>query len=162
MCELQHRVNRCHPSRSTIDFCYVRPQHIPAVNALLQSVFWPGIDVSDCLSYPDYSVVALYKKLVVGCGFLVPDVGYNEAYISFMAVRHNWQRSGIASFMLYHLIQTCMSKDITLHVSASNSAVMLYQKFGFKIEEVILDFYDKYLPLDSKQSRNAFFLRLLR
>ncbi|XP_034666089.1 cysteine-rich protein 2-binding protein [Drosophila subobscura] len=162
MCELQHRVNRCHPARSPIDFCYVRPQHIPAVNALLQSSFWPNIDVSECLSYPDYSVVALYKKLVIGCGFLVPDVGYNEAYISFMAVRPNWQRSGIASFMLYHLIQTCMSKDITLHVSASNSAVMLYQKFGFKIEEIIVDFYDKYLPLNSKQSRNALFLRLLR
>jgi len=86
--------------------------------------------------------VALYKKLVIGCGFLVPDVGYNEAYISFMAVRPSWQRSGIASFMLYHLIQTCMSKDITLHVSATNSAVMLYQKFGFKMEEIILDFYD--------------------
>ncbi|KAH8273653.1 hypothetical protein KR018_007286 [Drosophila ironensis] len=180
MCELQHRVNHTHPTRSTIDFCYVRPQHIPAVNALLQSSFWPNIDgefyhilrgyrvtqlclaVSECLTYPDYSVVALYKKLVIGCGFLVPDVGYNEAYISFMAVRPNWQRSGIASFMLYHLIQTCMSKDITLHVSASNSAVMLYQKFGFKIEEIILDFYDTYLPLDSKQSRNAFFLRLQR
>ncbi|XP_070133199.1 cysteine-rich protein 2-binding protein isoform X2 [Drosophila bipectinata] len=162
MCELQHRVNQTHPTRSTIDFCYVRPQHIPAVNALLQSSFWPNIDVSECLTYPDYSVVALYKKLVVGCGFLVPDVGYNEAYISFMAVRPNWQRSRIASFMLYHLIQTCSSKDITLHVSASNSAVMLYQKFGFKIEEIILDFYDTYLPLDSKQSRNAFFLRLQR
>lgn len=184
MCELQHRVNGSHPTRSTIDFCFVRPQHIPAVNALLQSTFWPNIDggfhdflfsffnvricmtfsllVSECLSYPDYSVVALYKKLVIGCGFLVPDVGYNEAYISFMAVRPCWQRSGIASFMLYHLIQTCMSKDITLHVSATNAAVMLYQKFGFKMEEIILDFYDKYLPLDSKQSRNAFFLRLQR
>ncbi|KAH8282831.1 hypothetical protein KR054_010086 [Drosophila jambulina] len=162
MCELQHRVSGSHPTRATIDFCFVRPQHIPAVNALLQSSFWPNIDVSDCLSYPDYSVVALYRKLVIGCGFLVPDVGYNEAYISFMAVRPNWQRSGIASFMLYHLIQTCMTKDITLHVSANNSAVMLYQKFGFKMEEIILDFYDKYLPLDSKQSRNAFFLRLQR
>ncbi|KAH8262166.1 hypothetical protein KR038_005989, partial [Drosophila bunnanda] len=162
MCELQHRVSGSHPTRATIDFCFVRPQHIPAVNALLQNSFWPNIDVSECLSYPDYSVVALYRKLVIGCGFLVPDVGYNEAYISFMAVRPNWQRSGIASFMLYHLIQTCMTKDITLHVSANSSAVMLYQKFGFKMEEIILDFYDKYLPLDSKQSRNAFFLRLQR
>ncbi|XP_030383889.1 cysteine-rich protein 2-binding protein [Scaptodrosophila lebanonensis] len=160
MCELQHRVNGEHPTRSTIDFCYVRPQHIAAVNALLQSAFWPGIDVSDCLSYPDYSVVALYKKLVVGCGFLVPDVGYNEAYITFMAVRPHWQRSGIATYMLYHLIQTCQSKDITLHVSASNTAVLLYQKFGFKMEEIVLGFYDKYLPLDSKESRKAFFLRL--
>lgn len=63
--------------------------------------------VSECLSYPDYSVVALYKKLVIGCGFLVPDVGFNEAYISFMAVRRGWQRSGIGTFMLYHLIQVC-------------------------------------------------------
>lgn len=63
--------------------------------------------MSECLSYPDFSVVALYKKLVIGCGFLVPDVGFNEAYISFMAVRPGWQRSGIATFMLYHLIQVC-------------------------------------------------------
>lgn len=118
--------------------------------------------VSECLSYPDFSIVALYKKLVVGCAFLVPDVGHNVAYVSFMAVRNGWQRSGIASFMLYHLTQTCMGKDITLHVSASNAAICLYQKFGFKIEEVILDFYEKYLPFDSKQSRNAFLLRLKR
>ncbi|XP_054741653.1 cysteine-rich protein 2-binding protein [Anastrepha obliqua] len=162
MCELQFTVNKEYPFRSPIDFCYVRPNHIAAVNALLQTTFWPGIDMSECLSYPDYSVVALYNKLIVGCGFLVPDVGFNEAYISFMAVRPNWQRCGIGTFMLYHLIQTCMSKDITLHVSASNPAVVLYQKFGFKIEEVILDFYEKYLPANSRQSRTAFFLRLLR
>ncbi|XP_055837948.1 cysteine-rich protein 2-binding protein [Episyrphus balteatus] len=162
MCELEHTVTGKTPKRSTVDFCYVRPNHIAAVNALLQSYFWPGIDMSECLSYPDFSVVAMYKKLVVGCAFLVPDVGFNEAYISFMAVRPGWQRSGIASFMLYHLIQTCMSKDITLHVSATNPAVCLYQKFGFKIEEVILGFYEKYLPIDSKHSRHAFFLRLMR
>lgn len=44
MCELQFRVNGCPPTRAPIDFCYVRPNHIPAVNALLQTVFWPGID----------------------------------------------------------------------------------------------------------------------
>ena len=118
--------------------------------------------MSDCLSYPDFSIIALYKKLVVGCAFLVPDVGHNDAYVSFMAVRQGWQRAGIASFMLYHLTQTCMGKDITLHVSATNPAVCLYQKFGFKIEEVILDFYEKYLPRDSTHSRHAFFLRLKR
>lgn len=118
--------------------------------------------MSECLSYPDFSIVALYKKLVVGCAFLVPDVSHNEAYVSFMAVRPGWQRAGIASFMLYHLTQTCMGRDITLHVSASNAAICLYQKFGFKIEEVILDFYDKYMPIESTQSRHAFFLRLKR
>lgn len=49
MCELQHRVNGSHPTRSTIDFCFVRPQHIPAVNALLQSSFWPNIDGNEAL-----------------------------------------------------------------------------------------------------------------
>lgn len=195
LCELQYEVNGVIPSRSSIDFCYVRPQHIPAVNALLQRLFWPGIDskywcffvpfisnfhyftrnpkskssiflifstVSECLSYPDFSIVALYKKLVVGCAFLVPDVGHNEAYVSFMAVRPGWQRAGIATFMLYHLTQTCIGKDITLHVSADNPAICLYQKFGFKIQELILDFYDKYLPYDSTQSRHGFLLRLER
>lgn len=63
--------------------------------------------MSECLSYPDFSVVALYKKLVIGCAFLVPNVSHNEAYISYMAVRPEWQRAGIASFMLYHLTQVC-------------------------------------------------------
>lgn len=125
-------------------------------------LIFPKITVSECLSYPDFTVVALYKKLVIGCAFLVPDVGHNEAYVSFMAVRPGWQRAGIASFMLYHLTQTCIGKDITLHVSATNPAICLYQKFGFKIQELILDFYDKYLPYDSTQSRHAFFLRLER
>lgn len=123
------------------------------------------ISVSECLSYPDFTVVALYKKLVIGCAFLVPDVGHNSAYVSFMAVREEWQRAGIATFMLYHLSQTCLGKDITLHVSAKNTAICLYQKFGFKVEEFILDFYEKYLPNNSAYNRynnHAFYLRLTR
>lgn len=183
MVELQYTVNGRMPERATIDYCYVRPHHIAAINGLLQKTFWPGIDsnpqplisptqslltfsllraVSECLSYPEFSIVALYKRLVIGCAFLVPDVGHNDAYVSFMAVRTGWQRAGIASFMLYHLTQTCMGKDITLHVSATNPAICLYQKFGFKMEEVALDFYDKYLPIDSPHSRHAFFLRMRR
>lgn len=145
-----------------IDYCYVRPNHIPTINAMCHEFFWPGIDMSECLQYPDFSVVVLYKKVIVAFGFMVPDVKYNEAYISFLFVHPEWRRSGIATFMIYHLIQTCMGKDATLHVSASNSAMLLYQKFGFKTEEYILDFYDKYYPLDSKECKHAFFLRLRR
>lgn len=162
MCELKHDLDGEPPERSSIDFCYVKPQHIPAVNSLLQRTFWPGIDMSDSLSCPDFSIVALYKKLVVGCAFLVPDACHNEAYISFLAVRHDWDRCGIGSFMLYHLTQTSHGKDITLHVSASNSAVCLYQKFGFKTEELVLDFYEKFLPVDSPHSPHALLLRLTR
>lgn len=44
MLELQIRVNKTVPERAPIDYCYVRPHHLPAVNALLQRLFWPGID----------------------------------------------------------------------------------------------------------------------
>ncbi|XP_064411827.1 cysteine-rich protein 2-binding protein isoform X1 [Latimeria chalumnae] len=145
-----------------IDYCYVRPNHIPTINSLCHEFFWPGVDVSECLQYPDFSVVVLYKKVIIGFGFMVPDVKYNEAYISFLFVHPEWRRAGIATFMIYHLIQTCMGKDVTLHVSANNPAMLLYQKFGFKTEEYILDFYDKYYPLDSKECKHAFFLRMRR
>lgn len=147
---------------SPIDYCYVRPSHVPTINCLCQEFFWPGIDLSECLQYPDFSVVVLYKKVIIAFGFMVPDVKYNEAYISFLFVHPEWRRAGIATFMIYHLIQTCMGKDVTLHVSANNPAMLLYQKFGFKTEEYVLDFYDKYYPVDSKECKHAFFLRLRR
>ena len=59
-----------------IDFCYVRPCHLSSINSLCNEFFWPGIDLSESLQYPDFSIVALYKKLVVGFGFLVPDVAF--------------------------------------------------------------------------------------
>ncbi|GFS67085.1 cysteine-rich protein 2-binding protein [Nephila pilipes] len=150
------------PKPSPIDYCYVRPQYIPGINALCHEFFWPGIDMSECLQYPDFSCVALYKKVIIGFAFMVPDVKYNEAYITFIFCHPEWRRSGIGSYMLYHLIQTCMGKDVTLHVSASSAAVSLYQGMGFEVEEFIHDFYDKYLPPDSKECRHALFLRLSR
>ncbi|CAM1306911.1 CSRP2BP (predicted) [Pycnogonum litorale] len=145
-----------------IDYSYVRPEYIPSVNNLCRQFFWPGIDLSECLQYPDFSCIALYRKIVIGFAFMVPDVKYNEAYITFILTHPEWRNAGIGTFMLYHLIQTCMGKDITLHVSATNSAVLLYQKFGFKVEEFILDFYEKYLPSNSRECRHAMFLRLNR
>ncbi|PKU30512.1 cysteine-rich protein 2-binding protein [Limosa lapponica baueri] len=88
-----------------IDYCYVRPNHIPTINSMCHEFFWPGIDLSECLQYPDFSVVVLYKKVIIAFGFMVPDVKYNEAYISFLLVHPEWRRAGIATFMIYHLIQ---------------------------------------------------------
>lgn len=68
-------------------------------------LFSLGIDLSECLQYPDFSVVVLYKKVIIAFGFMVPDVKYNEAYISFLFVHPEWRRAGIATFMIYHLIQ---------------------------------------------------------
>lgn len=51
MCELQYEVNGKMPSRASIDYCFVRPQHIAAVNGLLQRLFWPGIDSKKTFHY---------------------------------------------------------------------------------------------------------------
>ncbi|XP_059140207.1 cysteine-rich protein 2-binding protein-like [Physella acuta] len=150
------------PSTPPLDYCYVRLEHIPSVNALCREFFWPGIDMSECLQYPDFSCVVLYRKIVIAFAFMVPDRGYNEAYISFIFTHPEWRGAGIATFMLYHLIQTCMGKDVLLHVSATNTAMLLYQRFGFKCQEFILNFYHKYFPVDAKDSKHAFLMRLSR
>ncbi|CAH0592107.1 unnamed protein product [Chrysodeixis includens] len=150
------------PPRATIDYSYVRPHHIAAVNNLCAQFFWPGIDLTEALQYPEFSCVVTYKRLVVGCAFLVPRARHNEAYISFVLTRPEWRNAKIATFMLYHLLQTCTGQDVTLHVSPTNSAIFLYQKFGFKVEELIQDFYEKYYDIDYKGCRHALFLRLVR
>ena len=38
---------------------------IPTINSMCQEFFWPGIDLSECLWYPDFSVVVLYKKVII-------------------------------------------------------------------------------------------------
>ncbi|KAI8070464.1 hypothetical protein BC940DRAFT_296166 [Gongronella butleri] len=146
-----------HANDTSIDYVYFQRELLDPTNQLLRLCFWDGIDVSESLQFPEYSIVALYKRCVVGCAFMTP-----EAYITYFAVLPGWERAGIGQFMLYHLFQTMISKDITLHVSANNNAMILYQKFGFKPEEFIVNFYDKYLPNESIFSKNAFFLRLRR
>jgi len=142
---------------ASIDYVYLRPSLLPQVNEFLCKHFWPGIDVRECLEYPDFTVCVLYKHLLIGCGFMTP-----EAYIIYIAVHPEWRNLGIATFMLYHLIQTLQARDVTLHVSVTNPAMILYQKFGFKSEEFIVDFYNKYYPDDSKECKNAFLMRLRR
>ncbi|KAJ3231140.1 Cysteine-rich protein 2-binding protein [Chytriomyces hyalinus] len=145
--------------KCVIDYVHLQASHLGQVNEMLSRQFWPGIDVSEHLSLQDLSVVALYKRLVVGCGFIMPD-----GYISYIMVRPGWQRAGIARFMIYHLSQLVQAygKDVTLHVSANNPAMMLYQSFGFKAEQFVVNFYDKYLSADSQDCKNAFFLRMRR
>ena len=170
------------PLSSPIDFCYFQPEHLLQVNELLQRVFWPGIDVGENLQYPEFSIIALYKRLVIGCGFVTP-----AGYVTYLAVSAGWEKSGIGKFMLYWLIQKCKGKkDVTLHVSANNNAMVrdemdlegnvsllcwltmhynlqiLYQTFGFKPEEFIVNFYDKYLPDSSWECKNTFFVRCRR
>ena len=144
-----------------VSFCYFQEQHLPSINSLISYFFW-SVDLTEYLQYPDFTVVVLYEKLVIGCGFMTPDVKISEAYIPFLLVHPDFQRCGIGQIMLYHLIQSCQGKDVTLHVSVDNSAMLLYQKFGFKVEQFCMDFYDKYYPPNYHLSKHAFLMRLRR
>ncbi len=59
-----------------------------------------NIQVSEHLDYPDYSIVAMYKHLVIGCALMTPD-----GYLNYIAVLPGWERAGVARYMLYYLIK---------------------------------------------------------
>ncbi|KAJ3159740.1 Cysteine-rich protein 2-binding protein [Geranomyces michiganensis] len=154
-----HAVSRVHIKADGTTSYPITYQHLsaallPEVDAMLSATFWPGISVKEALEYPDFTIVATHaRRLVVAAAIMTPD-----GYLSYIAVRPGWEGAGIARFMLFHLIQKIPSKDITLHVSANNKAMRL----GFKPEEFIVGFYDKYLPAESHACKNAFFVRLRR
>lgn len=101
--------------------------------------------VSDSLEYsPERcTVVACYKKLVVGVAILSSP---QETYITYLAVRAGWDKAQVAKLvlcqgprfevaficifsfrtMLFHIIRMNPKRDITLHVSANNSAMVSY------------------------------------
>ncbi|KAJ4479685.1 hypothetical protein C8J55DRAFT_560838 [Lentinula edodes] len=146
-------------ARSAIMYTSLQPSHLDQVHDILVRSFWQGVNVSDSLDYfPEKcTVVASYKKIVVGVAIMSSP---RETYITYLAVKHGWDNSNIATTMLYQLIMLNPGKDITLHVSANNSAMLLYNRFGFKSEEFIAGFYDAYLDPESRASKNAVRLRL--
>ena len=52
---------------------------------------------------------------MIGFAFMVPDVKYNEAYISFILTHPEWTRAGIGRFMVYHLIQVSTGWHRAVH-----------------------------------------------
>lgn len=146
----------------SIDICHLRKEHVDQVNRLLRSNFWPSIDISESLEWPDYCFTLLYRKLVIGCAICSP-----EGYLSYIFIHPDWRRQNYAARLLYAVVKATGRKDVTVHVAVGNQAMMMYQKFGFKAEEFIVDFYGERYRHDGGEgrepdpaSRNAFFLRL--
>ncbi|THH27744.1 hypothetical protein EUX98_g6444 [Antrodiella citrinella] len=147
-----------HPTRvdAPIEYTTLRRDHLPQIHELLNRAFW---SVTDSLEYnPEQcTIVATYRKLVVGAAFLSSPV---ETYITYLAVKPGFENAQIATSMLYHLISLNPQKDITLHVSTTNPAMLLYNRFGFKAEEFVVGFYEDYIESQTRGSMNAFRLRL--
>ncbi|KAM6496826.1 hypothetical protein JOM56_007299 [Amanita muscaria] len=166
MCDIRQHYTFTHPEQeepvefiAPIEYTILQVDQIPQVHDLLEQSFWSGINVSDSLYYsPEKcTVVAMYKKVVVGVAILSSP---QETYIMYLAVKSGWDNSHIARTMLYYLIARNSYKDITLHVSTNNPAMLLYNLFGFKVEEFVAGFYEEYLDPQSRGSKNAFKLRL--
>jgi ribosomal protein S18 acetylase RimI-like enzyme len=143
---------------------------VPQLNRLLSQFFWPSIDITESADYPDYSIVAVYNRwLIVGAALLDPD-----GYLSHFFVRPDWSGASIGTRLLQFLLHSAPPRDITLHVSATNPAMLLYNRFGFKPEQYILNHYDKWLRMAEQSeecrvrsvvlpySRHAFLMRLRR
>lgn len=172
------------PSPSSIDYMHLRKEFVNQLNSLVKQFFWSEYDVFESIECPDYSIIAVYKKLVIGFSLV-----NSNGYLSHLFVHPSWKGNGIAQKLLYFSIKigSPKNKDITAHISPSNiSACILYQKFGFKPEEYIIDFYEKYYKMSKKDdndymnddndygkwigwpellmgpSRNAFFIRFER
>ncbi|KDN47050.1 hypothetical protein RSAG8_03827, partial [Rhizoctonia solani AG-8 WAC10335] len=131
MADVMDHYRLSHPKDTSVDpyswapitYTPIYAWHLPQVHDLLERAFWPGIDVSDSVKWePEQcSVVALYQKLVVGCAFLSETM---DPYVTYITVRAGWEQTGIATYMLYHLIKTNPNHDISLHVSATNPAMV--------------------------------------
>ncbi|CAO3657294.1 unnamed protein product [Mucor hiemalis] len=74
----------------SIDYVYFQKEHLVQVNELLSRTFWEGVDVSESLLFPEFSIVALYKRHVIGCAFMTP-----EAYITYFAVEPGWGNASV-------------------------------------------------------------------
>ena len=85
--------------------------------------------MSECLQYPDFSCIAVYRKIVIGFAFLVPDVSYIEAYVSFIFTHPEWRRKGIAKFMLYHLTQVTGAILVHKYKGSNNAGNSILPKF---------------------------------
>lgn len=89
-----HKKNTPEPSglitSDSIDYVYFQKEHLAQVNSLLSRSFWEGVDVSESLLFPEFSIVALYKRHVIGCAFMTP-----EAYITYFAVDPGWTNASI-------------------------------------------------------------------
>ncbi|KAJ3341296.1 Cysteine-rich protein 2-binding protein [Gonapodya sp. JEL0774] len=121
--------------RKPLQFLYLDQKWVIQCNWMLSNIFWSGIDV--------------------GCALMNP-----QGYISYVGVLPGWEKCGIGRVMLWWLIQTVKPHDITLHVQTKNPAMILYQEFGFKAEEFIVGFYNKYIPASNfTGENNAYFMR---
>ena len=95
-------------------------------------------------SFLNHYVAEVDGKVV---GFYISSHVMDEAEIFTIAVDSDFQKKGIATSLLNHLVKTSLSKNIKeiwLEVSTKNTAAInLYKKFGFEVMGIRKNYYQK-------------------
>ena len=111
---------------------------IPALLELEQSFLapWPRKYIEYELNenpVNTFLVMTIANKIV---GFIDYWITFDSATISQIAISNEYRRKGLASQLMKEMYDDCYAKrvrNITLEVRTENkSAVLLYEKFGFK------------------------------
>ncbi|WP_294210324.1 GNAT family N-acetyltransferase [uncultured Chryseobacterium sp.] len=87
---------------------------------------------------------ALYQEVTIGVVALFP-LTKNTAEIKNVAVKTEFQRHGIGTFLIENAIQAAQSNGMkSVVIGTANSSIgqlFLYQKLGFEMTEVKKDFF---------------------
>lgn len=112
---------------------------LPAVLDLDRLCFnglWTAEGYQREIDSPNSELIAIVHDQTLigyGCFWAILD----EAHITIVAVHPNYQRQGFGNLLLYALLVRAHQRDMaraTLEVRISNqSAISLYQKYGFKV-----------------------------
>lgn len=82
---------------------------------------------------------------IIGCGCFWEIL--EEAHITLLMIHPNYQRQGLGQLLLYGLLREAVNRHLeraTLEVRVSNqSALSLYQKFGFQLAGRRKGYYQK-------------------
>lgn len=114
---------------------------LPAILALDRTCFgsiWSESGYQREIDSPNSTLVLLETAaqadpVGVGCFWAILD----EAHVTLLGIHPNWRRRGLGQLLLATLLQDAQRRCLvraTLEVRASNqSAIALYEKFGFRI-----------------------------
>lgn len=119
---------------------------VSEIEAQVFSMPWKADDFIEMIEAPyAYYYVALYDGNIIGTAGLRNIAGEGE--ITNVAVQKEYRRMGVADALMIRVLQegtTLGIMDYTLEVRESNkAAVALYGKYGFVVEGIRKDFYDK-------------------
>lgn len=95
-------------------------------------------------SHRDTFLVAEKERVVIG--FVIGIIQKKEGHILVIAIRDDYKKKGIGTFLMKKLIDIYKKKGITqlkLEVRASNvAALSMYKNLGFKITNRLKHYYE--------------------